>query len=48
MKLLLLLCLNACGAYDADFVEVADGSCWCDDGEDVFEVRPDEINVNGR
>jgi len=45
VKLLLLLCLNACSAYDADLVRVEQGTCWCDDGEDTFQIN---VNVNGR
>ena len=47
MTVLLLLCLRACNAYDADLIGVEpwQGACWCDDGEDTFQIN---VNENGR
>jgi len=47
MTVLLLLCLSACNAYDADLIGVEpwQGACWCDDGEDTFQIN---VNENGR
>jgi hypothetical protein len=49
MKTLLILCLNTCSMYDAALIGVdlrqpgkAESSCWCDDGEDRFQVPPVE------